>query len=234
MSRVAGYAPVIEYMGGTEIGGGYLTCSLHQPMAPACFTTPTLGTELFLPKEESENWMVGEVFIVMRNGEGECPAMGLSTELLNFDHHEKYFERGLKDAEGNLLREHGDVIQQYDNGLYASGGRSDDGININGIKTSSLDIENYIKDARIEGVSEVAAVGVRPPGGGEDWLVIFAVASQSGEALLQPVREAIKARNPQLARVKDVVVLDELPLTASGKLRRRYLQDSYLEQVDAA
>jgi acetyl-CoA synthetase len=237
MGRAKGYRPVVEYMGGTEIGGGYLSGTLHHALAPSTFGGPTLGTDLYLPDKETADARKGEVFIVMRAGKKECPPMGLSTELLNFNHHDKYFERGMKSKEGYLLREHGDVIDTLPGGLYRSGGRSDDGININGIKTSSLDIENYIKDARIPGLREVAAVGVRPPDGGEDWLVIFAVkdesAALSAEALKSPVREAIKARNPQLARVHDVVLIEKLPLTASGKLRRRFLQDSYLEKKRA-
>lgn len=233
MARAPGYRPVLEYMGGTEIGGGYLQGSVLHPAAPSCFTTPCLGTDIFTPEEDSDDWRKGEVFIVMRDGDDECPPMGLSTQLLNFDHHDKYFGRGLTSPEGYLLREHGDVIMRYPGGFIASGGRSDDGINLNGIKTSSLDIENYIKDARIEGLIDLAAIGVRPPEGGEDWLVIYAVTNTpelNEETLKKQCREAIKARNPQLARIQDVVLIEKLPLTASGKLRRRYLQDSYLEQ----
>ncbi|HXV76966.1 MAG TPA: AMP-binding protein, partial [Candidatus Polarisedimenticolaceae bacterium] len=48
MSRTAYRAPVIEYCGGTEIGGGYLTGSVLQPAVPATFTTPALGLDLVL------------------------------------------------------------------------------------------------------------------------------------------------------------------------------------------
>ena len=232
MSQVAGYAPVVEYMGGTEIGGGYLTSSVLHPASPSCFTTPSLGTDVYTPDEDTEESRKGEVFLVMRNGEGECPPMGLSSELMNFNHHEKYFERGLKSPEGYLLREHGDIIIRHANGFITSNGRADDGMNLNGIKTSSLDIENYVKAAKIAGIKEVAAVAVRPPLGGEDWLVIYVTLSEPQdvvEALKKPIREAIKARNPQLAKVHDVVVIDKMPYTATGKLRRRYLQDGYLE-----
>lgn len=237
MSKVKGYAPVIEYMGGTEIGGGYLSSSLLQPASPSCFTTPTLGTDLYLPETTTEDYAKGEVFIVMRNGEGECPPMGLSAELMNYNHHEKYFARELKSPDGYLLREHGDIVETRADGFMVSSGRADDGINLNGIKTSSLDIENYVKSAQIEGLKNVAAVAVRPPSGGEDWLVIY--AEMAGEialsSLRKHMRDAIKKYNPQLAKIHDVVVIDTLPLTATGKLRRRYLQDSYLEkQVTSA
>lgn len=231
MSRVKGYVPCLEYMGGTEIGGGYLSSSFYQPFAPSCFTTPNLGTDMYLWPKDDDHGRQGEVFIAMRNGKGECPPMGLSATLLNYNHDEKYFERGLK-HNGYELREHGDIVIHCPGGFYISNGRADDGMNLNGIKTSSLDLENYIKDAHIAGLKEVAAIAARPPEGGEDWLVIYAVTDGiSAEQLKSPIREAIKARNPQLARVHDVVVIASLPLTASGKLRRRYLQDLYVEQL---
>ena len=42
MARL-GYRPVMEYCGGTEIGGGFLAGSLLQPQSPAAFSTPALG-----------------------------------------------------------------------------------------------------------------------------------------------------------------------------------------------
>ena len=44
LMMLAGYRPVIEYCGGTEIGGGYLTGTLVQPASPATFSTPALGS----------------------------------------------------------------------------------------------------------------------------------------------------------------------------------------------
>ncbi len=239
MSRVQGYAPCFEYMGGTEIGGGYLICSFHHPAAPSCFTTPNLGTDIYIADKDGDAARGAEAFIVMHNEKGACPPMGLSTVLLNFDHDDKYFTRELKTPDGKLLREHGDVIITAPNGFYISNGRADDGININGIKTSSLDLENYIKDARIPAIKELAAIGVRPPEGGEDWLVIYVVVDAQGgsinaEELKLQVRDAIKLRNPQLARVHDVVMIPALPYTATGKLMRRYLQDLYIENLSAS
>jgi acetyl-CoA synthetase len=39
---------VIEYCGGTEIGGGFLSGTVLQPQAASTFSTPTLGTRLVL------------------------------------------------------------------------------------------------------------------------------------------------------------------------------------------
>ena len=42
------YKPVIEYCGGTEIGGGFITGSLLQPQVLAAFSTPAMGRSLLL------------------------------------------------------------------------------------------------------------------------------------------------------------------------------------------
>jgi acyl-coenzyme A synthetase/AMP-(fatty) acid ligase len=44
----AGYKPVIEYCGGTEIGGGFVTGSMLQPQALSAFSTPAMGCNLFI------------------------------------------------------------------------------------------------------------------------------------------------------------------------------------------
>ena len=44
----AGYKPVIEYCGGTEIGGGYITGTVVQSQAPATFSTPALGCDFVI------------------------------------------------------------------------------------------------------------------------------------------------------------------------------------------
>ncbi len=76
-------APIIEYCGGTEIGGGYMTGTIVQAASPATFSTPALGMELRFHDEDSHQLgkeRNGEVFIVP-------PSIGLSQKLLNRDHH---------------------------------------------------------------------------------------------------------------------------------------------------
>ncbi|MDP6450671.1 MAG: AMP-binding protein, partial [Lentisphaeria bacterium] len=60
---LAGYKPVIEYCGGTEIGGGYITGTVVQPCAPATFTTPALGLALVILDESGREARQGELFI---------------------------------------------------------------------------------------------------------------------------------------------------------------------------
>lgn len=44
----AHYKPVIEYCGGTEIGGGFVSGTLLQPQSLSAFSTPAMGCSLFI------------------------------------------------------------------------------------------------------------------------------------------------------------------------------------------
>lgn len=44
----AKYKPIIEYCGGTEIGGGFVTGSMLQPQALSAFSTPAMGCKIII------------------------------------------------------------------------------------------------------------------------------------------------------------------------------------------
>ncbi len=79
-----GNRPMIEYCGGTEIGGAYITGTVVQPCIPSTFTTPALGLDFVLLDENHRPAERGEVFI-------QGPSIGLSTRLLNRDHDAIYY-----------------------------------------------------------------------------------------------------------------------------------------------
>ena len=225
LMSLAGYKPVIEYCGGTEIGGGYVTGTRVQPAAPSTFTTPALGLDFLLYDDNGNPSDNGEVFIVP-------PSLGLSTSLLNADHNEVYFA-GTPRPE---LRRHGDALERLADGYYRIHGRVDDTMNLSGIKVSSAEIEEVLNG--VDGIQETAAVAVSPKDGGPSQLVIYTVptASESGEPTnvggnsdsRQDIHDALQAALSQhlnpLFRIHDVVIVDALPRTASNKVMRRLLR----------
>jgi acetyl-CoA synthetase len=220
LMTTAGGIPVVEYCGGTEIGGGYISSTVLHPAVPARFTTATLGLDLVILDESGEPAEVGEVFLVP-------PSMGLSTTLLNRDHHEEYYA-GVP-QNGRTLRRHGDQLRRTDDGYIQALGRVDDTMNLGGIKVASGDLESAI--GSVEGVAEIAAIGSAPPEGGPERLVLFAVPETGCDPDTTSVRNAAQASirsalNP-LFKVHDVVLVDELPRTASQKVMRRKLRDLY-------
>lgn len=226
LMSLAEYRPIIEYCGGTEIGGGYITGTLVQPSAPATFTTPALGSDLVILDAEGKHTDNGEAFLIP-------PSMGLSTELLKDDHHEVYFEGTPTIPNTEPLRRHGDQIERLAGGFYRVHGRVDDTMNLNGIKVSAAEIEQVLNT--VSGVSETAAVAVTPTDGGPSQLVIHAVllagTYPDKTSLRADLRAAIREQLNPLFRIHDVVVRDSLPRTASNKIMRRLLRD---EAIDIA
>lgn len=220
LMEAAGGVPVIEYCGGTEIGGGYLIGTVIHAAVPAMFTTPTLGLDIRILDEDGQLANEGELFVVP-------PSIGLSQELLNRDHHAVYYE-GLPRADVPLRR-HGDHMERLPSGYYRALGRVDDTMNLGGIKVSSAEIERTV--GGIDGIAEVAAVAVAPPGGGPSRLVVYAVPAAGVEPAPEPwkgeMQQALRSELNPLFRIEDVVVIDELPRTASAKVMRRELRERY-------
>ena len=54
LMNLAGNKPVIEYCGGTEVGGGYVTSTVVQVNIPSIFSTQALGGEFVLLDENEE------------------------------------------------------------------------------------------------------------------------------------------------------------------------------------
>ncbi|MBI4582189.1 MAG: AMP-binding protein [Planctomycetes bacterium] len=222
LMHLAGYRPIIEYCGGTEVGGGYITSTVIQPSAPSTFSGPAMGSDFVILDEAGAPADMGELFLAP-------PALGLSAGLLNADHHAIYFEGLPPGPRGELLRRHGDQMERLPGGYYRALGRADDTMNLGGIKVSSAEIERVL--GRLEGVRDVAAIAAQPPGGGPSLLVIYAVVDASlnrpPDAWLAIMQQAIRGDLNPLFRIADVRLIDQLPRTASNKVMRRQLRAEY-------
>jgi acetyl-CoA synthetase len=219
LMHLAGYKPVIEYCGGTEIAGGYITGTVVQPASPSTFSTPAIGHDFVILNEEGEETDNGELFLFP-------PSLGLSIDLLNRNHHEVYYEGTPAGKNGSILRRHGDQMENLGAGYYRAHGRVDDTMNLSGIKVSSAEIERELNQN--EEVTETAAIAVASKEGGPTALVIYAVLNggvkREVSELKQTMQEAIKTKINPLFRISDVVVVDTLPRTASNKVMRRELR----------
>jgi acetyl-CoA synthetase len=213
--------PIIEYCGGTEIGGGYAANTVTEPQRPSEFNAKAIGIDVVFLNEQGNPCVpgeAGEVFI-------RPPSIGLSTRLLNADNDAVYFAN-CPILDNRILRRHGDRMIVCEDGRFRSDGRTDDTMNLGGIKVGSVEIEHTLNN--VNGIMETAAVAVPPPGGGPERLVVFAVVKEECrpvrlDALKSEMQQAIKNLNP-LFRVDEVVVVDSLPRTASNKLIRKALR----------
>ena len=229
LMMLAGYKPVIEYCGGTEIGGGYITGTLVQPAAPATFTTPALGLDFTLLDEQDQPTRNGEVFI-------QPPSIGLSQRLLNHDHHAVYFEGAPTGPDGCTLRRHGDQVEALGGGFFRHHGRTDDTMKLKGIKVSATELEHALNT--VPGIRETAAVAVLPPDGGPANLVVYAVClpdtMPDPRRLKTAMQTAVRTLHGSLCKIHDVCLVATLPRTASNKVMRRVLRDQYSADMTGA
>ena len=108
-------------------------------------------------------------------------------------------------------------------------GRADDTMNLGGIKVSSRELEAVLNTH--EGVTVTAAVAVQPEGRG-DKLVVYAIVEEGlGTLELMTALSRLLATqlNP-LYKIHDLVLVDELPRTASNKIMHRVLRDRYVKE----
>lgn len=234
----AGGRPVIEYCGGTEIAGGYITGTILRPCIPGTFNTPTLGQDFVILDESGQPARQGELFLLP-------PALGFSQRLLHRDHDAIYYADSPPGPHGEILRRHGDEMEDLGNGYWRAHGRVDDTMNLGGIKVSAAEIEQALQG--VEGVQELAAIAVEPRDGGPSQLVIHAVldsrhpasstgarSEESGKqeeeselawALRDQFQTLLRERSNPLFRIARVILLPALPRTASQKVMRRLLRD---------
>ena len=219
------YKPVIEYCGGTEIGGAYLSSTVIEKNYPSLFTTPTMGSDFAILNEAGEPADMGEVAIIP-------PSIGLSVELLNADHDKVYYN-GMPTFNGIPLRRHGDQICRYPNHTYSILGRVDDTMNLGGIKVSAAEIERALAD--IDAIFESAAIAVKPAHNGPSQLIIYAVATNPPDksSTMKMMQQRINQHLNPLFRIQDLIFVSELPKTASNKIMRRVLRNEYTNKHHA-
>jgi acetyl-CoA synthetase len=195
------------------------------------FSSPVLGSRFIIINDTGDLCPQGEVALVP-------PAMGLSTTLLNRDHHSCYYDEMPQGPNGEVLRRHGDEIQSLESThvklwvYYRALGRCDDTMNLGGIKVSSVEIERLCNT--VTGVLETAAIGISPPSGGPANLIIFAVLKENHDNITQEnlkisFQNIIKSKLNPLFHVGDIIITTLLPRTASNKIMRRILRDDYMK-----
>ena len=217
---LGGSRPVIEYCGGTEIGGGYMTGTVVQPAVAAAFSTPALGVDICILDEAGRPAEEGELFLIP-------PSIGLSEDLIKRDHQEVYYADTPPGPNQEQLRRHGDQMVNLGGGYYRAQGRVDDTMNLGGIKMSAAELERTI--AAASGVKEVAAVAVPQPGGGPSRLVAFAVmeAGIDADTTKVTMNQLLKTQLNPLFKLSDLIPIEALPRTASNKVMRRELRAVY-------
>ena len=121
----------------------------------------------------------------------------------------------------------GDGAKLDDDGDIWLMGRVDDVMNVSGHRISTTEVESALVSH--ESVAEAAVVGASDPMTGQA-IVAFVilrggVEHLEGEALINQLRSHVTKEIGAIARPRQIMVVNELPKTRSGKIMRRLLKD---------
>jgi len=133
---------------------------------------------------------------------------------------ERAFVVGDLDPAGRLYRT-GDIARWRPDGTLDFLGRADDQVKIRGFRIEPGEIEHQLR--RHPDVADAAVVVRLRPGAGEKYLCGYAVCTDFRTA--RELREHLAEELPDHLIPAYLVVLDEFPLTASGKLDRAALPE---------
>jgi acetyl-CoA synthetase len=106
-------------------------------------------------------------------------------------------------------------------------GRVDDVMNVSGHRISTTEVESALVSHPT--VAEAAVVGASDPTTGQG-IVAFVIlrgtaGEQDGEELVQTLRQHVRREIGPIASPRQIMVVQELPKTRSGKIMRRLLRD---------
>jgi acyl-coenzyme A synthetase/AMP-(fatty) acid ligase len=126
----------------------------------------------------------------------------------------------------------GDLFRCARPGAWEFCGRDDDMLKISGQWVSVLEVEQALISCTAGTVQQLAAVGYTNAEGLGS-IALFAVAAAGRESEARERIEAGIAALPKIKRPRLVKWIDEMPVTATGKLQRRKLKDLHLAGVFA-
>lgn len=126
----------------------------------------------------------------------------------------------------------GDLFRRAGAGTWKFCGRDDDMLKISGQWVSVLEVEQSLLSCAAGSVQQLAAVGCTSAEGLGS-IALFAVAAAGQESEARARIEAGIATLPKIKRPRLVKWINEMPVTATGKLQRRKLKDLYLADAFA-
>lgn len=216
--------PILNIVGGTEVGGCNLIGTLHHPQRPGTFGARGLGAGADIVDDRGRPVADGQVGeLVLRN-----PNIGMTKSLWRDD--ERYLDSYWRTLPG--LWVHGDFARRDADGLYTILGRSDDTIKASGKRTGPSEIETLLTSTGK--VSEAAAVGVADALTGS--AIACACVAMPGvaadAALRAELSAAVVAGMGASYRPRQVLLVSDLPKTRNMKVMRRVVR-AVIEGADA-
>lgn len=208
--------PILNYAGGTEIGGAILCGTFHDPLKPCAFGGPVPGIAADIVDTDGNPLppgVPGE--LVLRK-----PSIGLTRGLWNEP--ERYIESYWKRIPGLWVQ--GDYARRDADGLWYLLGRSDDTIKIAGKRTGPAELESILAESGL--VTESAIVGLPDAVTGSALACAAVPAAEHGDEdqIAARLSELLAQRAGPPFRPRVFVFVDALPKTRNQKIMRRLVR----------
>jgi len=216
-----GRYPIVNYAGGTEIGGGILTNVLVKPITPVTFNSPMPGMAAQVCDKQGQPVQQALGELVLRQ-----PWIGMTRSFWQEPerYESSYFDRFPE------TWVHGDWAIIDRDGFWTITGRSDDTLNVAGKRIGPAEMESILVSH--PQVLEAGAIGVPDEIKGEApvCFVVLHPGAQPTPALDVELLELIGNRLGKAMRPKCLHYVSELPKTRNGKVLRRVIRAAYLGQ----
>ncbi|WP_320671801.1 AMP-binding protein [Patulibacter defluvii] len=208
-----GRAPIINFSGGTEIGGAFLSPFVVEPIRPCSLGGPSLGmdVDVFDAGGRPVRGELGE--LVCRQ---PWPAMTRGV----WGDPERYREAYWSTFPG--VWRHGDWAKADLDGQWFLYGRSDEALNVAGKRVGPAEVESILIGH--PAVAEAAVIGVPDPTKGEAIWCYWTPTEPDGEDVSDDLRGAIGRELGKPFTPARVLRAPALPKTRSAKIMRRAIR----------
>ncbi|MBS2097182.1 acetate--CoA ligase [Carboxylicivirga linearis] len=213
-----GKCPIMDTWWQTETGGFVITPLPITPLKPGSATKPFFGHEVGIVDENGKDVAPNEVgALVIKN-----PWPGMARTIMGDD--DRYYETYWKRFDDKKYYHAGDSAKKDEDDYYWIIGRSDDVIKVSGYRLGTAEIESAVVSH--PAVAEAAAIALPHELKGNS-IHVYAILREGREPGKELEREILdhvaKAMGP-IAKPEEVVFVDSLPKTRSGKIMRRVLK----------
>src|SRR6185295_501371 len=133
---------------------------------------------------------------------------------------EGFIPNPFSNSPGGRLYRTGDIVRILPGGTLEFQGRNDSQVKIRGFRIELGEIESLLE--RHPAISK-AVVIVREDPPGDKSLAVYAVIEKDVSLNAEDLRAFLRDRLPDYMTPRDLVILDEFPLTPNGKLDKRAL-----------
>jgi amino acid adenylation domain-containing protein len=214
------WSPVCRLINGYGPTEATISTAMSLPLSPAAAEAPPIGKPL---RNVRVRVLDERLELVPVGAVGELYVAGAGVTLGYLGRDELTAERFVRDPygpEGTRMYRTGDLVRWTAEEELVFVGRNDDQVSLRGYRIELGEVEAAIRE--VPGVARAAAA-VLEDVTGDRRLIGYAVPEPGRRLDPAAVRSEVGERLPGYLTPSQVVSLDELPLTASGKLDRNAL-----------